>query len=314
MPRPRLASATSSLNSLVDVEPFQLPDFWHSNVREYFQTAKILFDDAYVSDEVTKYTKLLGSLQKNHAVFPKTIDILKNIPHDRPYSSLKASLLENFSNTTRDNVSALLHACQRDDDSVLDYFQRLKTILGDAFKPESNFQTKLLRHCLLNSIDVNVRMDLYHYEHLPLDEFVKHADRLSQCRQGLHAFSSAHTLPSTPVPPPPSHNQHIINELLESRLKDIQECVNNLADSTTRHRLHSMPPLDSNSFPSGSTGSLSERPNLHSYDTNSQTNTQVAKNLCYIHSIYGDKAYRCTGHGCAKYCSGRLPMSKKRSP
>ena len=44
LPRPRLATATSSLNSLVDVEPFRLPNFWHSNVRGYFQTAEILFD------------------------------------------------------------------------------------------------------------------------------------------------------------------------------------------------------------------------------------------------------------------------------
>ena len=114
--------------------------------------------------------------------------------------------------------------------------------LGDAFEPESNFQTELLRHCLLNSADVDVRMNLYHYEHLPLNEFVKHADQLLQCKQGLHIFSSAHTLSSTPVSPPP-HNQHVINELLESRLKNIQECVNNLADSTIRHRLHNMPPL-----------------------------------------------------------------------
>ena len=35
--RPRLASATSSLNSLVHVEPFRLPDFKHSNERGYFQ-------------------------------------------------------------------------------------------------------------------------------------------------------------------------------------------------------------------------------------------------------------------------------------
>ena len=169
LPRPRLASATNSLNSLVDVEPFRLPDFWHSNVRGYFQTAEILFDHANVSDEVTKYAKLLDSLQKNHAVFPKITDILQNIPNDRPYSSLKAFLLKKYSSTTSDSVSALLHTRRRGDDSVLDYFQRLKTTLGDAFEPESNFQTELLRHCLLNSVDVDVRMNLYHYKHLPLD-------------------------------------------------------------------------------------------------------------------------------------------------
>ena len=32
-----------------------------------------------------------------------------------------------------------------------------------------------------------------HNEHLSLDEFVKHTDRLSQCKQGSHFFSSAHT-------------------------------------------------------------------------------------------------------------------------
>ena len=141
-----------------------------------------MFDHTNVSDEVTNYTKLLYSLQKNRAMFPKIIDILQNIPHDGPYSTLKASLLESFSNTTRDNVSALLDTCRRGDDSVLDYFQRLETSLGDAFEPKSNFQTELLRHCLLNSVDVDVQMNLYHHEHLPLDEFIKHADRLSPCK------------------------------------------------------------------------------------------------------------------------------------
>ena len=202
-------------------------------------------------------------------------------------------------------MSLLLHTCRRGDNLLLDYFQQLKTTLGDAFEPESNFQAELLRHCLLNSVDVDVRINLYHYEHLPLDEFVKHADQLSQCKQGPHTFSSAHTLSSTPVSPPP-HNQHVINELLESRLKDIQECINNLVDSTSRHRLHNMPPLDSNSL---ATGSPSERPNLHSYHTNSQTSTQAAKNLCYFHR----QSIRCTGHGCVKYRPGRLSMSKKRS-
>ena len=153
-------------------------------------------------------------------MFPKITDILQNIPHDHPHSSLKVSLLEKLFSTTRNNVSALLHTCRCGDDSVLDYFQRLKTTLGDAFEPESNCQTELLRHCLLNSVDIDPRMNLYHYEHLPFDEFVKHADRLSQCKQEPHTFSSAHTLSSTPVSPPP-HNQHMINELLESRLKDI---------------------------------------------------------------------------------------------
>ena len=246
-------------------------------------------------------------------MFPKITDILQNIPNDRPYCSLKAFLLKKYSSTTSDSVSALLHTCRRSDDSVLDYFQRHKTTLGDAFEPESNFQTELLRHCLLNSVDVDVRINLYHFKHLPLDEFVKHADQLLQCKQGLHTFSSAHTLSSTPVSPPP-HNQHVINELLESRLKDIQECVNNLADSTIRYRLHNMPPLDSNSFPPDDTGFPSERPNLHSCDTSSQTNTQAAKSLCYFHSSYGDKAYRCTGHGCANYRPGRLSMSKNHCP
>ena len=109
LPRPRLATATSSLNSLVDVKPFRLPDFWHSNVRKYLQTAEILFDHANVSDEVTKYTKLLNSPQKNHAVFLKITDILQNIPQDCPYSSLKASPLEKFSSITRNNVSAFAH-------------------------------------------------------------------------------------------------------------------------------------------------------------------------------------------------------------
>ena len=130
-----------------------------------------------------------------------------------------------------------------------------------------------------------------------------------QCKQEPLIFSSAHTLSSTPVSPPP-HNQHTINELLESRLKDIQECTNNLADTTTRHRLHSMPPLDSNSFPTGGTGSPSERPNLHSYNTNFQTNTQATKNLCYFHGTYGDRAYHCTDHGCVKYRPGRWPCQK----
>ena len=133
LPRPRLAIATSSLNSLVDVEPFRLTDFWHSNVRGYFQTAEILFDHANVSDEVTTYTKLLDSLQKNHAVFPKITDLLQNIPHDRPYSSLKASLLEKNFSTPLVKISAPLHTCRRSYDSVLDSFQRLvKPTLGDA--------------------------------------------------------------------------------------------------------------------------------------------------------------------------------------
>ena len=118
----------------------------------------MLFVHANVSDEVIKYTKILDSLQKNHAVFPKITDILQNIPHDHRYFSLKASLLEKFSSTTRDNVSALLHTFPRCDDSVLDYFQRLKTTLSDVFEPKSNFETELLRHCLLNFVDVDVRM------------------------------------------------------------------------------------------------------------------------------------------------------------
>ena len=127
LPRPRLASATNSLNSLVDIEPFRLPDFWYSNVRGYFQTAEILFDHANVSDEVTEYAKLLDSLQKNHAVFPKITDIVQNIPNDRPYSSLKAFLSKKYSSTTSDSVSALLHTRRRGDHSVLDYFQRLNS-------------------------------------------------------------------------------------------------------------------------------------------------------------------------------------------
>ena len=155
-------------------------------------------------------------------------------------------------------------------------------------------------------------MNLYHYELLPLDEFVKHADRLSQCKQGLHTFSSAHTLSSTPVSPPP-HN-HIINEFLQSRLKDIQECVDNLADSTTRYRLNSMPSLDANSLIAGGTSFTLERLNLRSHDTNSQIHPEAAESIYYFHSIYGDRAYRCIGHGCAKYRPGHFSMSINDRP
>ena len=48
--------------------------------------------------------------------------------------------------------------------------------------------------------------------------FVQSTIRISI--QEPHTFSSEHTLSSTPVFPP-SHNQHIINKLLESRLIDI---------------------------------------------------------------------------------------------
>ena len=92
----RLAGATFSLNSLAEVESFRLLDFWHRDIRQYFQTAKILFNYANDMDEVTKYTKLLNLLQKNHTVFPKITDILKNIPHYCFYSCLNASLLEIF--------------------------------------------------------------------------------------------------------------------------------------------------------------------------------------------------------------------------
>ena len=77
--------------------------------------------------------------------------------------------------------------------------------LGDAFEPKANFQAELRRYCLLNSVDGDVRTNFYLYEHLFLDEFVKHADRLSQCKQGVHTFSSAHTLSRIPGSPRP-HN------------------------------------------------------------------------------------------------------------
>ena len=204
---------------------------------------------------------------------------------DEPYTQLKTSLLERLCNKIDDSPYTILKQCTKGSDTITEFLIRIKAALGTYYDSHSPILTDLIRHHLLEAVDPQIRINIYHYESASLEELAQHADCL------IARLKQSHRSQPTPYPgKEPSSNQSLINEVLESRLDSLQRSVSELSQSEN----HSIAkPPHATQVPSLNSQHHLNRP----FNRNSSPHLRRRDQprLCYYHGRFGDRARKCDG-------------------
>ena len=102
----------------------------------------------------------------------------------------------------------------------------IKVALGTYYDSHSSIVTDLIRHHLLEAVDPQIKINLYHHRTASHEELAQHADRLTV------RLKQSHRSQPTPYPgQEPSFYLSLVNEVLESRLDSLQRSVSELLQS-----------------------------------------------------------------------------------
>ena len=219
----------------------------------------------------------------------RVTDILQRLGDQVPYSQIKTALLDRYSSEQSESPHSLLYQCERGKDTVVDFLSRLKTRLGRHYDADSCLINDLIRHRLLESVDPQIRLGLYHYESGSVDDLARHADRL------LDRFrrdrSEPHFRTDIADNQRQNNDQRLINEMLETQLDSLRREVSNLVS-------------DSPSTPHQPTGRQRERFALHNnrfmFDNRApgENPTRPQAPVCHYHARFGNRAHNCTDPPC----------------
>ena len=275
-------SSGSTINS-ASMSSASLPAFWPIRPREYFDFAEQFFQINGIADEQQRYCHLVSAIGNQPQTIAKVSDVLRHRQETNSYSQLKNALLNRYSSVCSDWTTQLLQNTKRGTMSCKDFLFQLRSTLGDLYIPRSVTQTDLLRYCLLNSLDKTTRLFLYQYEMGPLDDLACHADEF------LHRQKSSDAFPETTTSPEENSRQRLMNEVMRSRLDELERRVFNQSESRLFRKETSTQPSNDR-FHNFSQGSA-----------RAPTARRERSDLCRYHSRYGSRAFRCEGQPCGMF-------------
>ena len=288
----------------------QLPQLWTNNPQSYFHVIELLFDEAKINSEHTKFALLTTTLNRDDRVMQMIADAWPSIDSTEPYTSLKTILLKRFSPVNTDCLESFFSAAHRCEDTVAQYLVRLRTLLISKYPYNSEICQALIRRKLLESVDSQTRLALYPYENEPLETLAQHADSILARKNSFDSSSSFRDHHNTS-----NNNQVTINEMFESRLNTLDRTISNLCD-TPPQRLRSpdrtlaSPQLNTH-LRDRNTGYHNQRsPAGHGIQNTPSTVLQSNIPPCYYHSRFGDRALKCEGPACPLFPTVQEQRSK----
>lgn len=279
--------------------PLQLPAFWEFNPRGYFHSIELLFDSHNITDELARYSLLLQTLGKSTKVLQRISDILTSVDSSTPYSVLKSALIRRYTSQLSGNLQSILHESRRGDKTISEYLVHLRSRLGEHYDTNSLLHSDLLKHKLLESIDPQARLCLYHYEDEPLETLARHADEILSRSNSVVGSPALHHKPIS--------NQHLINESVDSKINQLQQTIANLSNSPDGgHSGNQIArPIRSLNPQKGSPRYGNPTPQ-RSVSSSPQTHAP-----CYYHTRFGDRAIKCEGPACPSHHLLRSPQQAK---
>ena len=279
--------------------PLLLPDFWEFNATGYFHSIELIFEDKNVITELSKYCLLIQALSKTAHVLKRMSDVIRTVDSTTPYTVLKLALIQRYTSRSSSCLQTILDECDRNESTVSEYLMRLHSLLGEHYDSSSPLHRDLIRHKLLESLDPQLRLCLYHYEDGPLDVLARHADQLLSRNKN---FSPQHPNAKSSSNYTDTKHQTLINEVVDSRLENLQRRVADLTKSAQQPHRHSVgtpttrPDYDS-SYTRASRRDVTTTPQSSVSPDCPPSRTP----LCYYHSRFGDRALKCEGPPCPSY-------------
>lgn len=102
---PNFHSELQSVNAKIT-----MPEFWHQNIKVWFQQVEAQFSLFRIQADITKYNLLLTQLKPN--VLTQVSSLVENPPENNKYDALKNQLISVFSDSEQRRIKTLLSGMQ----------------------------------------------------------------------------------------------------------------------------------------------------------------------------------------------------------
>ena len=239
-----------------------MPPLWENDASAYFSTIELMFQEANMTSERSRYLALVTTLSRDASVFKSVAHLLKTTNTIKPYSTLKVAILQLYSNAGGEDLETSLNDCVRGDDKVSYYLARLRSIFASRYCEPTTLQEDILKSRVVQSVDTPTRLALYSYEQSTVDELAAHANLLSLAK-------SQPTTPMSKVNITSTKPQYKINKYFDKQLENMSDAVDELNRKLEK---------------------------FTSYQRNkgSAPISTISKNeLCFYHNRYGNRAHKC---------------------
>ena len=238
------------------------PHVWFAQVEAQFATRKI-------TNERTKYQHVVASLQPDIA--QEVRDFIINEPAEKPFTTLKATLISRTSASEQKRLQQLLTEEELGDRKPSQLLRRMRQLLGDR-----KLENSILKQLFLLRLPSNVQLILASTsDSVDTDKLAEIADRIIDVAmpQTVAAIAPPAKLPTTTSD----------NELSKMR-GEIEKLAGQMRSLSSQLKERSRSRGRSQTQGNGRQNrSASPAPT-----SRSSTTTE-----CWYHETYGDNAYRC---------------------
>ena len=236
----------------------KMPPFWRDRPGLWFAQLEAQFGLSRITEEQTKFAYVVANLQENMAC--EVEDIINSPPADRPYSTLKTSLIERVSHSEQKRVRQLILEEELGDRKPSQFLRHLRFLAGTAV------QDSLVKTLWLQRLPVHVQEILQTQAELTVDALAATADKILEVQP-----SNCHR----------SVNVDEVNTSLNQRLEAITTQLEQLQKEVSALRKRSRQ-------------SHRSRHRSTSSQYRSKSNDNGTPSVCWYHRKFGDKATRCT--------------------
>lgn len=288
----------------------KLPPFMTHKPAVWFAQVEFQFRTAGINDDSEKFYYVAGHLDPKLSI--EVEDLILNPPAKNKYKKLKEELIKRLSLSQEQRLRHILGEVEMGSRKPSQFLRQLQSVAGSEIGNE-----KLLRQLWLRRLPVQAQTVLAAVDHLSLSEVADMADKIVELTQptaSLHAASD-HSLPPTysrPLSPVPSsapstssfsriahHSpQPIANPLPDHTLTELIRAITDLSRQVAI--LSDLPrqvatlSAQVQQFQKNRTRDRSfSRDRERSARSNSPSAQASPDGLCYYHSRFRERAYKC---------------------
>ena len=271
--------AAGSSTPAVGAVSIKLPPFWSADPQIWFAQAEAQFATRQITAEVTKFHHVISSLQPE--VAQEVRDILLNPPATKPYSTLKEQLIVRTTASEQRRVQMLLTEEELGDRKPSQLLRRMEQLIG-----EQKLEKGIFKQLFLQRLPANVRLILASTsDSLALSELAELADKIIEVHVPTvgavtaEASAASHSnQSSSPIVAPVSATGSDSIDTMRDEIRKLTRMVGDLQRQVGRQRNKSR--------------GRSKSPARSRGTDKSGSGTQKS-DLCFYHTKFGDKAYRC---------------------
>lgn len=246
--------------SNVEVVSVKLPVFWPDQVDVWFCQCEAQFALAGIKNESTKFYHVIAQLEQRYANEVK--DIIKKPPAERQYTVLKQELTKRLTGSREQQVRQLLLHEDLGDRKPSQFLRHLRTLAAEGVSDD------FLRSLWSSRLPTHVQAIIASQSSRSLEELADLADKICEVAPG-----PSHQVAAASV----AHLEGMFEKLQQLITTQITQQIAQLsiANNSRTSREHS-------------------RAGPRAASRGRRRSRSRTPGMCWYHSIFGDKANKCT--------------------